>query len=118
MIIPHLTDNYTLFVPDKPGYGLSSQYTTPIVDTLSYGNAIFEAMQHIYGNSSTIMFGHDRGGRLSHRMAINAYPGISIKGFAAYDIVPIVEEWKAFGTIPAVPIGYYIGCSCRTQTFP
>ena len=29
MIIPYLTDNYTLFVPDKPGYGLSSQCTDP-----------------------------------------------------------------------------------------
>lgn len=58
-------------------------------------------MQHIYGNTSVIMVGHDRGCRLKQRIATNGYPDMDIKTLAASGIVPFGLGVEGFRHTPS-----------------
>ncbi|KAK5221014.1 hypothetical protein LTR72_006572 [Exophiala xenobiotica] len=88
MVVPALKDRVSLFVPELPGYGIS----TPIKDKdainantkRSVGGALLEALSAAFNtttdttSSSTakaprkvILGGHDRGARICHRLAVD-----------------------------------------------
>ncbi|CAE6412189.1 unnamed protein product [Rhizoctonia solani] len=98
-----LPDDFHLVVPDLPGYGQSVK--KPSLDgshrshsKKEWSQDIIETIQHIPtlrdGNSTPkiIAFGHDRGARLSYRMALEA-PG-TVVGLAVLDIVPTPFMWS------------------------
>ncbi|QRW16413.1 alpha/beta hydrolase family protein [Rhizoctonia solani] len=98
-----LPDDFHLVVPDLPGYGQSIKKPSPDGSHRSHSKKewsqdIIETIQQIPtprdGNSTPkiIAFGHDRGARLSYRMALEA-PG-TVVGIAVLDIVPTPFMWS------------------------
>ncbi|KAK5193611.1 hypothetical protein LTR92_006982 [Exophiala xenobiotica] len=85
-VVPALKDRVSLFVPELPGYGIS----TPIKDKdainantkRSVGGALLEALSAAFNTNTTssstakaprkvILGGHDRGARICHRLAVD-----------------------------------------------
>ena len=100
-----LKDKISLFIPELPGYGFSSLPPKP--DKRTVGNLIIEALQSVYGKERPIIWcGHDRGGRVGHRMIVDNKPSHNIKAAILMDIVPTWEQWKAFSN-PLASVAYY-----------
>ena len=55
-----------------------------------------------------ILVGHDRGARITHRLLVDRarYPDLDIIGATLMDIVPTMEQWRAFAD-PAAAKGYF-----------
>jgi haloacetate dehalogenase len=89
LVAPQLAKEYSLVIPDLRGYGDSSKPP----DGENHSNYSkrsmaldgIEVMKH-FGFTSFPVVGHDRGGRVAHRMALD-HPGIITK-VAVLDIVP------------------------------
>jgi len=94
LIAPRLAKDFTVVATDLRGYGDSSKpETTP--DHTPYSKRTMaedqlEVMRH-FGFDRFALCGHDRGGRVGYRMALD-YSGIVTK-LAVLDIVP---TWEAF----------------------
>jgi pimeloyl-ACP methyl ester carboxylesterase len=69
------------------------------MDKLSVGKAILSSLKSQLPSSITrsdipiILIGHDRGGRVSHRLTVSRIPGFSILGLCLIDIVPTSVQW-------------------------
>lgn len=109
-----MIDKVSLFVPELPGYGISS----PAQDNSrqSIGGALLEALQSVFGidpNSKSarkvILGGHDRGARICHRLAVSRadFPALEFIGAVLIDIVPTKVQWEKFGANPAICKGYF-----------
>lgn len=110
-VAPAIKDTASLFIPELPGYGISS----PSNDNTRFGiaGALVEAMCTIFGVTKdnprkVIAVGHDRGARIIHRLAVSRtkFPQIALLGAAMYDIVPTKAQWDAFQN-PAICSGYF-----------
>jgi haloacetate dehalogenase len=94
LIAPRLAEEFTVIATDLRGYGDSSKpETTP--DHKPYSKRVMakdqiEVMRHL-GFERFALCGHDRGGRVGYRMALD-HPGVVSK-LAVLDIVP---TWEAF----------------------
>ncbi len=93
-IAPRLAEEFTVVVPDLRGYGASSKPpTTP--DHAPYAKRAMArdqlAVMRELGFAGFAVAGHDRGGRVGYRMALD-HPGVVTK-LAVLDIVP---TWEAF----------------------
>lgn len=106
MVAPELARSYTIVAPDLRGYGQSFK-PPPTADHASYAKRemardIVELMQSL-GHEKFLVAGHDRGGRVAHRLAID-HPECVLR-LAILDIVPTIEHFEradmAFG------LGYY-----------
>src|SRR6478609_5504911 len=89
LIAPDLAKTYTVVAPDLRGYGDSSKPADK-PDHSPYSKREM-ALDHIevmksFGFNSFRLVGHDRGGRVSHRLALD-HPASVIK-LAVLDIVP------------------------------
>lgn len=65
-VAPTVSQRVPVFIPDQPGYGLSSACcndTGCAYDKRTYSQAMMEAVREIYGDSNVIYAGHDRGAR-------------------------------------------------------
>jgi pimeloyl-ACP methyl ester carboxylesterase len=65
-VTPAISARVPVFVPDQPGYGLSTpccNATGCNYDKRTYAQSLMEAVTKIYGNVSVIYAGHDRGAR-------------------------------------------------------
>lgn len=105
-LVPLLKDKVSLFVPELPGYGISSpanEHTKKAV-----GGALLEALEKIFGKRKVILGGHDRGARICHRLAVDKddFPNLQVLGVIMLDIVPTSVQWKAFAN-PAIACGYF-----------
>jgi len=105
-LVPVLSDKYYLVCPDLRGYGKSSK-PVGLPDHSNYSKRIMAAdmaavMKH-FGYESFIAAGHDRGGRVLHRMCLD-YPEMVSKA-CVMDIAPTYHMFttadKEFAT------GYY-----------
>ena len=102
-IIPGLAERFTVVAPDLRGYGDSDKpASTP--DHLPYSKRVMacdqvEVMQAL-GHDSFAVVGHDRGGRVAHRMALD-HPGV-VERLAVLDIAPTATMYartdKEFAT--------------------
>lgn len=101
----------SLFVPELPGYGISS----PSKDNTRFGiaSALVEAMSTVFSSTEAaprkvIAVGHDRGGRITHRLAVSRtkFPSIALLGAAMFDIVPTKAQWDN-GVNPDISSGYF-----------
>jgi haloacetate dehalogenase len=102
-VAPALTDNYTVIVPDLRGYGDSSKpdYSPRSKEYLfrAMADDLVEVMIR-FGHQQFMVAGHDRGGRVVHRMMLD-HPDVVTKG-AVLDIAPTLTMYddtsKEFAT--------------------
>jgi haloacetate dehalogenase len=94
LIAPRLAEEFTVIATDLRGYGDSSKpESAPDHEPYSKRTMAFdqvEVMKH-FGFERFALCGHDRGGRVGYRMALD-HPGVVTK-LAVLDIVP---TWEAF----------------------
>lgn len=66
-ISPTMSKRVPVFIPDQPGYGLSSPCCTAAggckYDKRTYAGAIMQAVRSVYGEVYVVFAGHDRGAR-------------------------------------------------------
>ncbi|MDQ6675135.1 MAG: alpha/beta hydrolase [Chloroflexota bacterium] len=94
-VAPLLARRFTVFAPDLRGYGDSSKPpTTPDHATYSkraMANDQLALMQH-FGFKQFGVVGHDRGGRVAYRLALD-HPESVVK-LAVLDIIPTGEAFR------------------------
>jgi haloacetate dehalogenase len=95
LVAPTLAQRFSVICPDLRGYGFSHKPpATP--DHLPYSKRemakdMIAVMEH-FGHCRFLLAGHDRGGRLSHRIALD-YPD-RVEKLATLDIVPTIEAFE------------------------
>lgn len=102
-VVDHLTGDHTVVVVDLPGYGESFRPAT-VPDHSTYskraiGDDLVELMR-ILGFPNFAVAGHDRGGRIAYRMALDHPDAISAAG--AFDVVPTGEVWSRADALMAI----------------
>ncbi|MET3445165.1 alpha/beta hydrolase [Ralstonia sp. 1138] len=94
-IAPRLSDQHELFCADLRGYGKSScPDSTP--DHAPYSKRAMArdmvGLMQRFGHEHFAVVGHDQGGRVAHRMALD-FPA-SVRHLAVLDILPTEVVWK------------------------
>jgi haloacetate dehalogenase len=95
-VAPALTGQFTVVVPDLPGYGVSSKPPSTD-DHAAYSkrgmaSTLVHAMRQL-GFESWLLAGHDRGARVAYRMALDHPQRVERR--ATLDIVPTYSTWEA-----------------------
>lgn len=101
LVAPELASTRTVVIPDLRGYGGSG---LPLVDSAeAYSKRAMAADQvelmGRLGHDQFEVVGHDRGGRVGYRLALD-HPA-SISRLTVLDIVPTAEMWRAAKQQPA-----------------
>ncbi|MCV0424641.1 MAG: alpha/beta hydrolase [Roseibium sp.] len=93
-IAPKLAESFTLVMPDLPGYGRSSipplSSDHEAYSKRSMAQSMIELMRTL-GHSSFGVVGHDRGGRVGYRLALD-HPN-AVERLAVLDILPTSDYW-------------------------
>jgi haloacetate dehalogenase len=89
-----LAENHTVVVPDLPGYGASFR-PVPAADHAPHSKRalaadLVQAMGEL-GHEQFAVAGHDRGGRVAYRMALD-HPDV-VSAAAVLDVVPTGDVW-------------------------
>lgn len=107
-VAPQLATEYTVIVPDLPGYGDS---TGPGPDTgnerhtkRAMGNIMLQMMKKL-GFDTFAVAGHDRGGRIAYRMALDHPEKIS--RLAVLNIIPTLEVVERLTFETALKMGHW-----------
>jgi haloacetate dehalogenase len=93
-VAPRLAERFTVVVADLPGYGDS--FRPPVTDDhaahskRALADDLIAAMGAL-GHEAFAVAGHDRGGRVAYRMALDRPEAVS--RLAVLDIVPTGEIW-------------------------
>lgn len=91
-----LADRFALIVPDLRGYGLSDKPAGG-ADHAGYSKrqmaADLAALMHALGHERYFVAGHDRGGRVAHRLALD-HPQ-AVQRLCLLDIAPTVDMYAA-----------------------
>jgi len=94
LVASQLAEHFTVVVADLTGYGESGKPATDANHTpyskRAMGNDLLLLMQHL-GFSSFSVVGHDRGGRVAHRMAVDHNE--HIEQIVVIDIAPTREMY-------------------------
>src|SRR6188472_56281 len=93
-VAPHLARDFTVIVPDLRGYGDSSKPpTTPDHEPYSKRAMARDqvALMRHFGFERFAVAGHDRGGRVAYRLALD-HPE-RVKRLVVLDIVPTGDVW-------------------------
>jgi haloacetate dehalogenase len=94
-VAPALAERFTVVAADLPGYGAS--FRPPVsADHAAHSKRalaadLVAAMTEL-GHAAFAVAGHDRGGRVGYRMALD-HPG-AVTRLAVLDIVPTAEVWS------------------------
>jgi len=107
-IAPQLDAHFTLVLPDLPGYGLSS-VPPPTPDHQPYSKrriaqGIVEMMR-VLGHERFFLAGHDRGGRVAYRLALDSPD--TVERLAVLDILPTSEYWDRMDRIFGLKIYHW-----------
>jgi haloacetate dehalogenase len=107
-VAPMLAPKFKLIIPDLPGYGWSvaprsSKGHAPY-DKRSMAKVMIELMEKL-GHARFYLAGHDRGGRVSYRRALDN-PGRLIK-LAVLDIIPTFEMWHRMDHTLAMKVWHW-----------
>ncbi len=95
-VAPALAERFTVVVPDLPGYGRS---TAPEPDSDHMGQAkrttaaAMRAMMAALGHDRFALAGHDRGGRVGYRLALDVPEAVS--RLVLLDIMTTLDTWEA-----------------------
>lgn len=93
-VAPALARNFTVVCADLPGYGQS--HGPPVADPAAYSKRaiagrLVSAMRTL-GFPRFAVAGHDRGGRVAYRMALD-HPSQVVR-LAVLDIIPTLTAWE------------------------
>jgi haloacetate dehalogenase len=93
-LAPKLAENHTVICVDLRAYGQSG-IPTSTEDHFPYSKRamakeLVEVMNQL-GFPTFTLIGHDRGGRVSYRLALD-YPN-AVERLAVFDVIPILEAW-------------------------
>ena len=94
-VAPRMAERFTVVAADLPGYGES--FRPPVSEDhtahskRAFAGDLVAAMQEL-GHGSFAVAGHDRGGRVGYRMALD-HPD-AIEALAVLDIVPTGQIWS------------------------
>jgi len=107
-VAPKLDDRFTLVIADLPGYGWSDMPEsdkdhTPYTKR-AMAKALVEAMESL-GYVHFALAGHDRGGRVSYRLALD-HPG-RLSRLAVLDILPTYNYWQRINRLYALKIYHW-----------
>ncbi|MBK4346669.1 alpha/beta fold hydrolase [Lacisediminihabitans changchengi] len=93
-VVPQLTSHHTVVVVDLPGYGRSFRPETTDdhspYSKRAMANDLVQLMA-VLGFEQFAVAGHDRGGRIAYRMALDH--GATITAVGVFDVVPTGEVW-------------------------
>ena len=107
-VAPQLADKFTLIIADLPGYGWSDmpdsdEDHTPYTKR-AMAKVMVEAMEQL-GHVHFALAGHDRGGRVSYRLALD-HPG-RLSKLAVLDIAPTYDYWEKLNRLSALKIYHW-----------
>ncbi|MDF1792847.1 MAG: alpha/beta hydrolase [Thalassobaculaceae bacterium] len=105
-VAPRLAETYTVICPDLRGYGGSHKPPATADHALYAKRAMAQDLVDLMaelGHDRFRVVGHDRGARVSHRLAID-HPG-RVERMALLDIVPTIEHFERADM--AFAMGYY-----------
>ena len=103
LVAPLLAQDFTLVLPDLRGYGASSgpppdpQHRNYAKRTMA---ADMVALMTSLGHDRFALAGHDRGGRVGYRLALD-HPA-RVTRFAAIDIIPTIDVWEEMDAAKAL----------------
>lgn len=105
-VAPALAGRFTVICPDLRGYGGSFK-PQATADHAAYAKRemaedMVEVMEHL-GHRRFFVAGHDRGGRVAHRLAIDSPE--RVQRLAVLDIIPTIEHFERADM--AFALGYY-----------
>jgi haloacetate dehalogenase len=107
-LAPVLARRFTLVIPDLPGYGASavpqSDAQHAPYDKRSMAKAMVEVMAK-FGHSRFRMAGHDRGGRVAYRLALDH--AACVERMATLDIVPTYDMWHGMDSNMAMKVWHW-----------
>src|SRR5882757_215011 len=107
-VAPQLVDKFSLIIPDLPGYGSSDIPFTDHEHTPYTKRAMAKVMVELMyqlGHERFVLAGHDRGGRVSYRMALD-HPG-RLWMLAVLDILPTYDYWERMNRLYALKIYHW-----------
>jgi haloacetate dehalogenase len=95
LLAPKLADTHTVISVDLRGYGRSG-IPASTEDHFPYskramGKELVDVMDKL-GFATFVVIGHDRGGRVSYRLALD-HPK-KVERLAVLDVIPILEAWN------------------------
>src|SRR5438045_5423277 len=107
-VAPQLADKFTLIIADLPGYGWSDMPEsdkdhTPYTKR-AMASSMVEAMEQL-GHLHFALAGHDRGGRVSYRLALD-HPS-RLSRLAVLDILPTYNYWERINRLYALKIYHW-----------
>ncbi|WP_300029647.1 alpha/beta hydrolase [uncultured Roseobacter sp.] len=85
-VAPFLAKNHTVYAPDLRGYGASGKPPGTAPYSFRHMAADQRALMRHFGETEVHVVGHDRGGRVAHRLALDA-PEL-VRTLTVMDIVP------------------------------
>ena len=103
---PRLAERFTVICPDLPGYGGSHKPPATADHTPYAKRAMAQDMADLMtalGFERFLLAGHDRGGRVAHRLALDHAD--RVEKLAVLDIVPTLEHFER--TDMDFAMGYY-----------
>jgi haloacetate dehalogenase len=107
-VAPELADRFTLIIADLPGYGWSDMPESDAEHTpytkRAMAKTIVEAVQRL-GHVHFALAGHDRGGRVAYRLALD-HPG-RLSKLAVLDILPTYNYWERMNRLYALKIYHW-----------
>jgi haloacetate dehalogenase len=96
-LAPTLAQSFTVVLPDLPGYG-DSGFVEPDAGNRHYSKrhmgAVMAALMQALGHDRFAVVGHDRGARVSYRLALDR-PEL-VRRLVLLDIMPTIETWELF----------------------
>jgi haloacetate dehalogenase len=102
-IAPELARRYTLVIPDLRGYGASSAPAGDPEHTIYSKRTMAQdclAAMRALGHERFVVAGHDRGGRVAYRMALD-HPQ-AVRALVPIDIIPTGEVWQRISAEAAI----------------
>ena len=107
-VAPQLAEEFTLIIADLPGYGWSDMPESDSEHTpytkRAMAKTIIEAMEQL-GHVHFALAGHDRGGRVAYRLALD-HPG-RLSKLAVLDILPTFDYWERMNRLYALKIYHW-----------
>jgi haloacetate dehalogenase len=117
-VAPQLAEKFSLIIADLPGYGWSDmpesdENHTPYTKR-AMAKTMIEAMEQL-GHVHFALAGHDRGGRVSYRLALD-HPG-RLSKLAVLDILPTYDYWERMNRLYALKV-YHWAFLAQPAPFP
>lgn len=115
-VAPELTDRYHVVCPDLPGYG-GSERLSDGPDGFDKGRLAEHmiALMNSFGHDTFAVVGHDRGGLVAFRAALD-HPDV-VTHLGVLDILPTVDNWTALQG-PAGVFAFHLYLMAQPDDFP